>query len=181
MSTHHKIRKRYEIAQQARFLTCSCFQRLPLFDNDAIKQAFVEELRRSRERTHFQLVAWVIMPEHVHLVIVPELPEFPVSKALSDLKGQFAGRVLRRWRELGAPVLARLVDGMGKQRFWQVGGGYDRNVYRDAELIEKVQYMHSNPQARGLVSDALNWPWSSARWYAGLRGNAPIDIDQSAW
>lgn len=178
---HRKTRKRFEIVQHARFLTFSCFHRLPLFTNDAIKDAFGESLNSSRARTQFKLVAWVVMPEHVHLLMVPSLPEFPISVVLGDLKGRFANAVLRRWRELNAPILKRVIDASGKHRFWQVGGGYDRNIDSDEELIEKINYIHDNPGRRKLVTLATDWPWSSARWYAGDHERSMVSIDVNAW
>ena len=172
-----KTRHRYEVVGHVRFLTFSCFHRLPLLRNDAIKGAFVESLVASRERTGFRLFAWVVMPEHVHLLITPRLPEYPVSVLLRDLKSHLANRVLRRWRETGAPILDRLSDSRGKARFWQVGGGYDRNVFSDNELFEKLAYIHANPVRRGLVSSETEWAWSSARWYSTLKETALIEID----
>jgi putative transposase len=164
-SHHRKTRHRYENACDIRFLTFSCFQHLPLFDNDAIKDKFVEVLAAVRKKTRFRLFAWVIMPNHVHLLIQPSLPKYPVAVVLKALKGTFANIVLRRWRELDAPILARVKDRWGRLHFWQRGGGYDRNIYTDEELLEKLHYIHNNPVERGLVEDPIDWKWSSARWY----------------
>ena len=78
--------------------------------------------------------------------------------------------MIRRWREREARVLARMVDARGVVRFWQRGGGYDRNVRDHAELIEKIGYVHANPVRRGLVERDAEWSWSSARDYAGGSG-----------
>jgi REP-associated tyrosine transposase len=53
----------------------------------------------------------------------------------------------------------------GDPHFWQPGGGYDRNIISGHELLEKVNYIHTNPVRRGLVKHVIDWPWSSARWY----------------
>lgn len=151
--------------------------RLALFDNDAIKSAFVDQLRTSRERLRFRLLAWVIMPEHVHLIIVPN-EHYTVTAILMALKRPFAARVLARWRELNAPILPRLLSSDGDAHFWQAGGGYDRNLEGDVELTEKTEYCHANPQVRGLVRSPIDWPWSSALWYAGNRHAALLEIDE---
>ncbi|MEX2671938.1 MAG: transposase [Phycisphaeraceae bacterium] len=169
-ATRRRTRRRYETPGEARFLTFSCYQRLPLFGNDAIKRAFAEHLIKTRKATHFRLYAWVVMPEHVHLVLEPSLPDYPVSFVLTQIKSHFAARVLRRWRKLDAGVLPRLVDRNGKHRFWQIGGGYDRNLTLSGEFEEKVNYVHENPVRRGLVGRAVDWPWSSAQWYAHREG-----------
>lgn len=145
---------RYEVAGHIRCLTFSCFHRLTLFSNDAIKDVFAGQLERTRASGCFELFGWVLMPEHVHLLIRPCLPEFPVNRSLRVLKEPVARRVLTRWRELDAPILARLHDKGGRTHFWQCGGGYDRNIVSENEYLEKLEYMHSNPVTRQLVSRA---------------------------
>jgi len=116
------------------------------------------------------------MPEHVHLLIWPQLPGFPVSKVMWWLKRDFARRVIARWRELDAPILERIRTPSGELRFWQPGGGYDRNIVDGHELQEKMKYIHENPVRRGLVERATDWRWSSTRWYVGERtGELSID------
>ena len=173
-----KTRKRHEVEGHARYLTFSCQGRLPLFQNDAIKAAFVDHLIETRERTQFRLFAWVIMPEHVHLLLMPLLPQFPIPFVLRHLKGGFANLVLRRWRELNAPILPRITDSSGKHRFWLQGGGYDRNTFVSSELVEKAWYIHKNPVVRELVKNPLDYPWSSARWYSDRKAEALIRVDR---
>ena len=81
--------------------------------------------------------------------------------------------MVARWRQLDAPILARLVDGRGDHRFWQRGGGYDRNVVCEAAVRETIDYIHANPMRRGLVTRPTDWRWSSAQWYAGERASGP--------
>ncbi len=169
-------RVRVEHTNHLRFLTFSCFQRLALFKNDAIKDAFVDHLGAAREKHRFHLIAWVVMPEHVHLLLWPRLPEAPVSAILRTLKQRFAQQVIARWRTLRAPIFPRIIDSGGVPRFWLRGGGHDRNVWSDEEIAEKIAYIHRNPVTRGLVRSPEEWKWSSARWYAGMReGELPID------
>ena len=63
-----------------------------------------------------------------------------------------------------------------RHRFWQPGGGYNRNITRISTLRSMIEYLHGNPVRRGLVAKAEDWEWSSARWYAGLR-QVPIEMD----
>ncbi len=87
-------------------------------DNDAIKDRFVQQLARVQRRSAFRLAAWVVMPTHIHLLLVPSLPDWPVPRILQAIKRPFAQHVIGRWRELGAPILARLRDSAGATRFW---------------------------------------------------------------
>ncbi len=161
--------KRFEHENHARFLTFSCYKRLPLFNNDQIKNRFVDQLKSTRDLTGFRLIAWVIMPEHIHLLIWPNSPEYPVSKVTWHLKRNFAKQVITRWRQLDASILDKIQTPDGKLRFWQHGGGYDRNLYTLNEINAKINYIHTNPIRRNLVNQPEEWKWSSARWYAGIK------------
>jgi putative transposase len=162
--------KRHEIPGHGRYLTCSCYDRLPLFGNARIKDAFVEQLALTVERLSVELFAWVVMPEHFHLLLRPPLPQVTVTRVLAALKRPFAARVLERWRELNTSILARVRDKDGHEHFWQRGGGYDRNIFTEDELAEKIEYIHRNPVRRGLAERKVGWRWSSAAWYElGLR------------
>jgi putative transposase len=166
--------QRREFPLESRFLTCSCRARLALFRNDDIKNAFADRLEHARQLFNFLLIAWVIMPEHFHILLRPDLESATVRQILHNIKGAFARRVIDRWKELDAPILPRLRDGKGVHRFWEVGGGYDRNIFSRDELVEKVNYIHWNPVKRGLVARPTDWAWSSARWYAGDRTGTPV-------
>ncbi len=63
-----------------------------------------------------------------------------------------------------------------RRRFWQPGGGYDRNVIERHTVQEMIDYIQANPMRRGLVQRAIDWRWSRARWYAGIRP-VPIEMD----
>ena len=67
-------------------------------------------------------------------------------------------------------------DGTEERRFWQAGGGYDRNIIDEKTAWKVIDYIHLNPVRRGLVERPEDWEWSSARWYAGLRP-VPLEID----
>ncbi|MGP1308636.1 MAG: REP-associated tyrosine transposase [Phycisphaerales bacterium] len=154
--------RRFEHPNHARFLTFSCFKRLPLFQNDSIKDVFVERLMRVSEQNNAELHAWVVMPNHVHLLLRPNLATTTVPQFLSRLKRPFAQTVLSRWQHLDAPVLDRLIDSRGQRRFWQRGGGYDRNIFSNEELIEKIEYIENNPVRAGLARTPSAYMWSSA-------------------
>ncbi len=169
MPEHRKRMRRREHPNQPRFLTFSCYRRLPLFNNDRIKDRFAEYIQAAHERFGFHLYAWVIMPEHVHLLLWPLLPSYPVEIFLRDTKRDFASEIIGRWRQLNARILSRLIAPDGTTRFWMRGGGFDDNVESQDELANIIEYIHRNPVKRGLVTVPEEWPWSSASWYAGDR------------
>jgi putative transposase len=156
----------------ARFLTFSCEQRLPLFGAAALRDYFRSKLSESQQQHDFKLLAWVLMPEHVHLLIVPG--NTPVTRLLSSLKTKVGMGIVARWKELDAPILHKLRRPDGTARFWQTGGGFDRNVRDRGELIETIRYIHNNPVRRGLVLRPIDWEWSSAATYHQRDPRPPI-------
>ena len=159
---------RFDIPGDARYLTFSCYKRLPLFSNDRIKNAFVEHLSGCRDAFEFQLLSWVVMPEHVHVIVLPDIDRCPMATLLRAIKEPFARNVLRKWRRLNARILTRVTDSQGHSHFWQRGGGFDRNIRSHDDLFEKMRYIHANPVRRGLVDRQEEWVWSSARSYMGI-------------
>ncbi len=172
---YRKQLRRWEGDGDVRFLTFSCYQRLPLLQNAAIRDAFVEQLGTvltSNGESTVKLVAWVVMRNHVHLLIQPR-DEGVVADITRSLKSSFAQRVIARWRELDAPILAKIVDAQGRCHFWQLGGGYDRNIRNERELSAVIDYIHENPVSAGLCDLPHQWKWSSAPWYEGLPYTGP--------
>lgn len=171
--------KRIEHPNHLRFVTFSCVDRLPLLSTPALRDRLISCIAESRLRHGFHLVSYVIMPEHVHMLVWPRLPQSPLSRVLSTIKQRFAQRAISRWVELNARILNRITDSEGCRQVWQRGGGYDRNVFSDDERLEKSAYIHYNPVARGLVRQPRDWPWSSAAWYEGVREGAKLAMDPS--
>ncbi|MCK6477414.1 MAG: transposase [Phycisphaerales bacterium] len=163
-----KRMKRREVAGGLRFITFSCQRRLPLFSNPSIAWVFVRAMSAARTRWNFRLIAWVVMPEHVHMIVQPPKDQ-PLGPILTGIKTSVAKHVIARWKTMRAGVLARLDDGHGHPRFWQKGGGFDRNIRGTAELCREIRYTHRNPVERGLVDRPEVWRWSSVRWWMGLR------------
>ncbi len=190
-TVHRKTAHRWSPNSGVHYITFSCYQRLPLLGNPRIRAEFALALAKVRDRHRFQLIAWVAMPEHVHLMLLPTAAPghgrpadhgAPVWVILQALKRPFAARVIERWRQLRWNNLARVTDSRGDPHFWQPGGGFDRNVRDECELVREVRYIHQNPVKRGLVDSATDWDASSARWYAGINGAFPtidrVVIDQ---
>jgi len=160
--------RRREIPHGVRFVTFSCQRQLPLLRNQAIAGLFVEALARARTKHGLSVYAWVLMPEHVHVLCRPP-SDATLERILRGLKMSVAKRVIEQWKILHAPILGRIADATGRPRFWQKGGGFDRNVRDEAEFAREVRYIHRNPVERGLVQRPEDWPWTSVRWWMGAR------------
>lgn len=167
-----KRRRVFNDPGQAHELTFSCQQRLPLLSKDRTRLWFIEALAQARIIWKFELWAYVIMPEHAHILLLPSVPDYDISLILKSIKQSVSRRAINYLGATNPQWLQKLEvtwpDGRVEHRFWQQGGGYDRNIYRPATAWKIVQYIHDNPVRRGLVPLAVDWPWSGARYYAGM-------------
>jgi putative transposase len=147
--------KRYQFTGELHFVTFSCYQRKPYLSSPAARSLFEETLERMRVRYRFFIIGYVVMPEHVHL-LVGEPESASLSTAIHGLK-------------LSVSKLLR------QHPFW-LSRYYDFNVHSGQKHIEKLRYIHRNPVKRGLVQEPMDWQWSSFRHYAtGERGVVEIE------
>jgi REP element-mobilizing transposase RayT len=107
--------RRFDELGHVRYLTFSCYRRLPLLDHDAIRGLFLDRLMAVVREHHIRLLAWVIMPEHAHLLVFPETTP-DIAHFTHTLKRPFAESVLKRWKQLNAPILQKLRHGNGYRR-----------------------------------------------------------------
>lgn len=169
--------KRYYGQKHLHFVTFSCYRRLPLLASSRARNLVVEELSKVRTEYEFLLAGYVLMPNHVHLLMSEPNKRTP-STVLQMLKQ----RVSRKMRESEArmPRTERRLNFPESihelPQFWQPRF-YDFNVYSHKKMREKLEYMHANPVTRGLVEHPKDWPWSSFLFYAtGEQGLLTIDI-----
>ena len=152
---------------------------MPLLTNDNRLALLAQSIRRALDRYQFHLVAYVFMPEHVHLLVVPPEPETALPDFLKAIKRPFSFRVKQSLLAEKSPLLDKLTirerPGRICFRFWQEGPGYDRNLSSAAAVLGAIDYIHHNPVRRGLCLRAIDWKWSSARQF--IIPGAPIPFD----
>jgi putative transposase len=172
--------KRFHGGRDLHFLTFSCYQRRPLL-SPRLRDLFLETLERARRRYRLVVVGYVVMPEHVHL-LVTEPQRGNISTVVQALKLGFvrrlAGSVVPTSRNIGETWgIPSLGTNDTTKHFWQARF-YDFNVWNEKKRIEKLRYIHRNPVKRGLVASPEHWPWSSFRWYlSGEEG--PVKINDT--
>ncbi|MCE9553702.1 MAG: transposase [Planctomycetes bacterium] len=178
---HRKICRRYNEPGHAHSLTFSCFQQQQFLSRDRTRQWLVEAIDRARKKHQFHLWAYVIMPEHVHLLLWPTRPMYTISSILSSLKMPVTKKALLYVRQSAPSFLPKMEDrqpnGDVHYRFWQRGGGYDRNIIEPTTIWAEMDYIHANPVRRKLCDRSIEWPWSSAAWcYSGV-GLLAMDVE----
>jgi putative transposase len=150
-------------------LTFSCYRQHPLLTNDDWRCRLARSLDHACVEERFELAAFVYMPDHVHLIVTPLEAEPDIDRFLARIKRPVAGEVREILERRPTPLLKKLtvVERPGKTcfRFWQEGPGFDRNLYSREAIQNALDYIHNNPVRRGLCERAVDWPWSSARYY----------------
>src|SRR4051812_3350826 len=145
--------RRYDDPGHAHGLTFSCYRRLPLLSKDRSRSWLVDAIEEARRISRFDLWGYVIMPEHVHLLICPRPPSTGISQILWRIKRPVGRKAIAYLKSTSPDWLARLTvtrpDGTRERRFWQAGGGYDRNIIEPATAWKTVEYLHLNPVRRG--------------------------------
>ena len=158
------------------FLTFSCYHRKPLLKTVRARDLFAKVLAEERERYGFPLVGYVVMPDHVHLLIGEPRNGTP-SKVVQVLKQRVSRALRSKKRRSSAQLQLLPIGAMWEEprRFWQKRF-FDFNVWSDAKRKEKLNYMHANPVKNGVVKHAKDWPWSSwAFYHSGECGLVSID------
>ena len=121
-------------------------------------------MQESRRKLGFRLHGYVLMPDHWHALVGPDIP-LTISRVVQDIKW-LAARSLNRRRQLRGPVW--------QHQFW------DRFVRHEKEFQQRLQYMHLNPVRKGLVPRPEDWRWSSYNNFAldkAVVADCPIQID----
>jgi putative transposase len=195
MKTQHQHLPKYEAG--VHFLTAKTFQNTPYFNDGRCAPIFCEELEATRLNYNFHVLAFVVMPDHVHLLLWWDAnsshPDVTISKIAWAVKGKAARRIVDYLKRVGEgnafaypenrDILQPVRQPQDKAHYrnwqykiWQKGAGYDFNVFSYQKLQQKVIYIHQNPVRAGLVSHPEAYPWSSASFYAGQPTGHPVQI-----
>jgi putative transposase len=156
--------KRYQHSQQLHFVTFTCYHRKKYLETAAAREIFEKTLERVRRWYGFQVFGYVVMPDHVHLLL-SEPERAMLAVALQMLK-QLSSRQLRA---------STCNDPCWQKRY------YDFNVSTSRRIIEKLRYMHRNPVKGGLVASPEDWKWSSYQHHlTGVEGVVEIESEWTA-
>ena len=149
---------RYQHSGCFHFITFGCYHSHEHLGTADARDLFEHSLETMRNRYDFVVCGYVVMPDHVHL-LVGEPSKAILSKAIQVLK-------------LSVAVQSK------ERPFWQARY-YDFNVHNEDKRVEKLRYMHRNPVKSGLVEKPEDWAWSSFRHYA--TGEVGVVEVESFW
>jgi putative transposase len=136
-------------------------ERRDVFRDDGDREEYLRRLRHYRERFEFELLAFCLMSNHVHLVV--ETGKMPLSRVMLGLQGSYTQWFNRRHRRSG-----HLFQGRYKAFL----------VQEDEYLQALVRYVHENPVRAKIVERARLYRWSSDRYYRKGRGPDWLDLER---
>jgi len=175
----------------AHFVTTRTYENRSYFKNEELSNILLKEIRFYSEEYGFEVLGWVIMPNHLHLLLwwdKEEKPTLTISKIMQGIKAGTAMRIISLLKSKGLERedgLERVLQATRKRelqdtpedtmsskshrrnlkyRLWQPGF-YDFNIHSEEKLLEKLNYMHNNPVKAGLVLSPCDYEWSSYRQY----------------
>jgi putative transposase len=185
---------RFQHSGQSHFVTFCCYHRRRLFTTDVSRQVFESALERVRRRFGIHIYGYVVMPEHVHLLLsepqrdtcgdrnAPLKPKDGLNGPPSGLNGPPCelqeATLADALKSLKQGVSRRLIG--DAEHFWQKRY-YDFNIRNYPQFVVKLRYIHRNPVKAGLCERPEDWEWSSFRHYAsGCEGRVEIESEWTA-
>jgi putative transposase len=174
---HRKTRRRYSFPNSIHELAFSCYRNLPLLVSERTCKNLAVAVVQASNNLDYSVIAYVFMPTHAHLLVMPNEAGCSISDFLKSVKQSAARKELIYLKRNEPENLKRLETGWqhAKYLFWQRGGGYDRNITEPETLRNSIDYINNNPLRKGLVENACDWKWSSARdWLRDEQGVIPV-------
>lgn len=157
------------------FVTTTAVSHHHIFVSDNIKHILLESFSFMRENNWIKLYAFVIMPNHLH-IILRVLHGRKLFDVMRDFKKFTSKRIVQRLETENNLTVLSAIQGVGRRggnKVWE--DGYDaRDIFTAKFLKQKLDYIHLNPSQPhwNLVEHPEDYVWSSARYY--LHGQKPI-------
>ncbi len=170
----------YDVHGGLHFVTSTVVGFIPVFEVSQARDVFVDCLRFGQERGDYRLIAWVVMPNHFHLILNRN-QEKSISLIIGNLKRYTSRNIRDQLIRLGLHGLIERLRNAAETEpspdavLWKPR--FDSLVLINEETIrQKIEYIHFNPVRAGLCLSAEEWQYSSARAYAGS-GDQLVDLD----
>ncbi len=161
------------------FCTITVLDWTPVFIDARYIGPLIESLSFCRANKGLQLFAFVVMPNHLHLIAAADdlhamMRDFKrfTSRTIHDLLVADGRDTVLAWLERAAQHARRE---RGEFSFWQ-DGFHPQAIASRRVLEQKLRYLHENPVRKSLVASPEDWWYSSAGWFAG-RQNVCLEMD----
>jgi len=167
-------RTRYRFGDQhyPHFMTSTVVAWLPVFSYPEFARVILDSWRFLQSQRDIDILAWVIMENHIHWIGVGA----QLSKRVGQFKSFTATSILKLMQEKGTKTLLQELRYYKLRhktdqdhQLWQEGS-HPIQIESEDVMWQKIEYIHNNPIRRGFVDDPTAWRYSSARCYAGKSG-----------
>jgi len=152
---------------------------LPIFTNPEIVTIILDSLRFVQKERDLILYAWVIMENHLHLIVMAPNP----VKTMKEFKSYTARTIIDYLRDRGSKTwLNKLQEAKlshkttSNYQVWQEGS-HPQEIVDEEMMVQKIEYIHNNPVRRGYIDEPEYWRYSSARNYEGLTGLLKVETE----
>lgn len=175
MQLHH-----YDHDGRARFVTFGIDYYVPVLTNDPVRWILARTINEQRAKYHFRLLGYAFMPEHVHLVLIPD-ERTKIGPMIGQIKRFSSRRIHEVLKVVDSPLSSRFLTQRNNRvefALWK-RRCFDHNCRTLESVCQKIDYCHYNPVRRGLVREPRDWVWSSFRAYQGAL-DVPLMIDEFA-
>jgi putative transposase len=175
----YKTLHHYNTTGHAHELTFSCYHRYHYLKDPIACQLLVDEIQQARIDFTFRLWAYVLMSNHVHLLIWPVNELYSIAAIEKQIKGRMSRKYGIHLNGFNPGLFKEyqiMFRGIPTFLFWQRGGGFDRNFWNGKPVHSAIQYIESNPVRAGFVTRPEDWKWSSAYAREKKEGLIPDDV-----
>lgn len=172
--------KRYRIEGSIFYITSNIYNRIKVFTRPSFIIPIIDSLNYYRYQYDCKLIGYVIMADHIHLLIWPRL-EKVITDFMRDLKRFTSGRLTRQAKVENRADWVKRFEEAGTEteraeyKVWQ-DSFWEQGIYTEEFLKQKLNYIHLNPVRAGLCTVAEDYPFSSYRNYY-LGSSELIEID----
>lgn len=174
------MRTRYKIIENNTpyFITSTVVEWIPIFINKQYCDIIINSLTYSRKQKGLNLFAYVIMPEHIHLIVSAD----NLSQIIKDFKSYTAKQITnaaasdgKTWLLNQLHFYKKIYKNTSSYQVWQEGF-HPQEITSENMLEQKIDYIHDNPVRKGFVERPEYWLYSSAGNYFNGKGIADVDI-----
>lgn len=159
------------------FITTGITFGLPLFNDPAVTNTILENLAFMRNKGKIRLTAFVIMENHIHLILqgedlaakISRFKSYSARRIIDFLKSRRRSRWLKRLKAVKSPYKTDREYQLWEESF------HPKQIVGDKMMLQKIEYIHQNPVNRGYVDKPEHWRYSSARNYAGMESLITVD------
>ena len=177
------MNERYRIEGSIYYITSVIYDRIKLFISPSFIIPLIDSLSYYRYQYSVKIIGYVIMQDHIHLLLYPPM-EQAITGFMRDFKRFTSGRITRQAKVEGKSNWITMFEKAGIEteraefKVWQ-DSFWEQIIFTEKFLKQKLDYIHMNPVRAGIASNAIDYPYSSARNYY-LDDHHLIEID-SHW